>query len=165
MSKDLTPRIGHGYDRHRLVEGKKLILGGIEIKWDKGCDAHSDGDVVAHALTDALLGAIGHPDIGQSYPNDDPEWKDADSSKFVKDAFQRVFDAGYLVSNVDITVLLEGPKVSKYKRKMRENIAYWLTCENTKVNIKGKTGEGVGPVGRGELVECHAVILLVRIDW
>jgi 2-C-methyl-D-erythritol 2,4-cyclodiphosphate synthase len=165
MSRDNNPIIGHGYDRHRLEAGHKLILGGVEIDFDKGCDAHSDGDVLAHALTDALLGSIGQPDIGQLYPNDDPKWKDADSSKFVKDAFQRVFEAGYVVGNIDITVLLEQPKLVKYKKKMRENVAYWLTCQPVKINIKGKTGEGVGPIGRGEAIDCHAVILMVRIDW
>ncbi len=163
--KARPPRIGHGYDLHRLEPERKLILGGVEIESDKGCAAHSDGDVVLHALTDALLGAIGQADIGELFPNDDPKWKDASSDQFVKETFQRVFDAGYVVGNADITVLLEQPKLSPYKKKMREKISYLLTCDINKVNIKGKSGEGIGPVGRGEAVESHAVVLLVQIDW
>ncbi len=165
MSRDNNPRIGHGYDRHRLEAGHKFILGGVEIDSEIGCVAHSDGDVLAHALADALLGSIGQPDIGQLYPNDDPKWQGADSSKFVKDAFQRVFDAGYVLGNVDITILLEQPKIAKYKKTIRDNIAYWLTCESGKVNVKGKTGEGVGPIGRSEAVDCHVVVMIVQINW
>ena len=163
--KDTNPRIGHGYDVHRLTLGRKLILGGIEIESDRGCVAHSDGDVVCHAVADALLGAIGKPDIGQRFPDTDPKWKDAASSEFVKDAFNEVFDFGFVIGNIDVTVLAQEPKISRHKKKMCGSLSRMLTCDAIRVNIKGKTGEELDAIGRGEAIACHAVVLLVRADW
>lgn len=163
--KDTTPRIGHGYDLHRLTPGRKLVLAGIEIESDRGCAAYSDGDVVCHAVADALLGAIGKPDIGQRFPDTDPKWKDAESSLFVKDAFNEAFDFGFVIGNLDVTVLAEEPKIARYKKKMCGSLSRMLTCDKLRVNIKGKTGEGLDAVGRGEAIACHAVVLLARINW
>lgn len=159
-------RIGHGYDLHRLEpiapqgEGKPFILAGVEFDHPKGPVGHSDGDAVSHAVTDALLGAIGEPDIGQLFPDDDPLHEGADSAIFLAEAVRRMKEAGYLVGNLDITVICENPKIGPKKGQMIENLAKTLLCETRQVNIKGKTHEKVDAVGEGRAIEVHAVVLL-----
>ena len=159
------PRVGHGYDLHRLVGGGKLVVCGVELESDRGCVAHSDGDVVFHAVTDAVLGALGGlagwSDIGGLFPDDDPAWAGADSGVFVAEAARRMRGAGYGVGNVDVTVALERPRVGPHKAAMRERLAGALGCSTERVNVKAKTGEGVDAVGRGEAVACWAVVLLI----
>ncbi len=164
----LPYRIGHGYDLHRLEPigegglGRPLVLGGVEIEHDRGPVAHSDGDALLHAVTDALLGAIAAPDIGQLFPDDDPRNESADSKVFLEAAARAVRDAGYCVGNLDATVICERPKLSPFKDLMRANIAAGLGVEVGSVNLKGKTHEQVDAVGRNEAVEVHCVVLLVR---
>ena len=159
-------RIGHGYDLHRLEvqapagEGRAFVLGGVEIEHDRGPVAHSDGDALLHAVTDGLLGAIGEPDIGQLFPNDDPRNESQDSRVFLAEAVKRVRNAGFGVVNIDITVICERPKLSGHKDIMRANVAAGLGVDVSQVNIKGKTHEGVDSIGRGEAVEVHCVVLL-----
>lgn len=161
-------RIGHGYDLHRLEvqepkgTGKAFVLAGIEIEHDQGPVAHSDGDVLLHAVTDAMLGAIGEPDIGQLFPNNDPRNESQDSGVFLVEATKRVADHGYAIVNLDVTVVCERPKLSGYKDLMRANLASGLGVEIGQVNIKAKTHEGVDAIGRGEAIEVHCVVLLVR---
>ncbi len=153
--------IGHGYDIHRLEarEGGKLILAGVTVSDELAAIAHSDGDVVYHALCDALLGAIGAGDIGEVFPNDDPRWKDAASSVFVKDVMERVRHAGFRLSNVDVTLMLERPKIAPHKQQMIANIRQLLEPVSV-VNLKAGTNEGCDSVGRGEAVAAHVVVLL-----
>ena len=161
-------RIGHGYDLHRLEvqapngEGRAFVLGGVEIEHDRGPVAHSDGDALLHAVTDGLLGAIGAPDIGQLFPNDDPRNESQDSRVFLEEAVKRVMGEGFGVVNLDVTVICERPKLSGHKDLMRANVAAGLGIEIERVNIKGKTHEGVDSVGRGEAIEVHCVVLLAR---
>ncbi len=162
MSREF--RSGIGYDSHRLVEGRKLILGGVEIPFDKGLSGHSDGDVVFHALTDALLGAAGLGDIGQHFPPSDPRWKDADSAVFLGQAADAVRERGYRVVNADVVIVLEKPKLAAYRDSIRERIAAVLDVEPDRINVKAKTAEGLGPVGEGLSAEVHAVAMLARLD-
>ena len=155
-------RIGHGFDLHRLASGHQLVIGGEHIESEVGCDAHSDGDVVYHAVTDAVLGALALDDIGQLFPDDDPEWKGADSRVFVSGASKRMRAAGYRIGNVDVTVVLQQPKLSPHKRKIRKNLAQLLGCEMSQINVKGKTHEKVDSLGKGKAIACHAVVLLRR---
>ena len=165
----MTPpyRIGHGYDLHRLEPndehgpGRPFVLGGVEIEHDRGPVAHSDGDALLHAVTDALLGAIGAPDIGQLFPNDDPRHESEDSRVFLVEAARRVREAGYAIGNLDATVICEAPKLSPHKHLMRTNIAAGLDVPVDRVNVKGKTHERVDAVGRNEAIEVHCVVLLV----
>jgi 2-C-methyl-D-erythritol 2,4-cyclodiphosphate synthase len=159
----LTPipyRIGHGYDLHRLQAGGRLMLAGIEAAQGLSPVAHSDGDVVLHALVDALLGAMGLGDIGELFPNTDPKWKDAPSRVFVEEVIKRISDRGYRVLNCDVTILAERPKLKLLKSSMRENIARLLNVEPEQVNVKAGTNEGVDAIGRGEAIAAHAVVLL-----
>lgn len=159
-------RIGHGYDLHRLEvrepegQGRAFVLGGVEIEHDRGPVSHSDGDALLHAVTDGLLGAIGEPDIGQLFPNDDPRNESQDSRVFLAEAVKRVRAAGFGVVNIDVTVVCERPKLSGYKDLMRANLAAGLGVDVSQVNIKAKTHEGVDSIGRGEAVEVHCVVLL-----
>ena len=157
-------RVGQGYDSHRLVEGRPLVLGGVRIEWDKGLAGHSDADVVLHAVTDALLGAAGLGDIGELFPDTDPALKDADSAELTAQVVSQVRAAGWSVSNADVTVLAERPKLSPYKAAMRARIAELLGVGADVVSVKAKTNEGLGPVGRGEAIVCMAVVLLGRAD-
>ena len=157
----LLPRIGHGFDLHRLEPGLPLVVGGVALKHDRGCAAHSDGDVVYHAVTDAILGALGQDDIGQLFPDNDPKWKGADSSVFVREAVMRMDGAGYDLGNLDITVILEAPKLSRRKDVMRMNLAELLHCEASRINLKGKTHEGVDALGENRAIACHVVVMLV----
>lgn len=163
-------RIGHGYDLHRLEPngsdgaGRAFVLGGVEIEHDRGPVAHSDGDALLHAVTDALLGAIGQPDIGQLFPDDDARNESLDSRVFLEEAVDRVSRAGYRVGNVDATVICERPKISIHKELMRTNLASGLGVGVDRVNLKGKTHEGVDAIGRGEAIEVHCVVLLLASD-
>jgi 2-C-methyl-D-erythritol 2,4-cyclodiphosphate synthase len=152
-------RIGHGYDIHRLQQGGKLLLAGVEVAHDMSPVAHSDGDVVLHAVVDALLGAIGKGDIGEMFPNSDARWKNASSRIFVDGAMHEVASMGYSVVNVDITILAERPKLKAYKSKMTEALEQMLGCA---VNIKAGTNETCDAIGRGEAIAAHAVALLTR---
>ena len=155
-----TGRAGTGYDLHRLVEGRPLVIGGVTIPFDKGPFGHSDGDVACHAVTDAILGALGLGDIGRHFPDSDPKWKGADSLALLREATRMVHEAGYEVGNVDITVILERPKIKDVIEQMRQNIAAALATGPDRVSVKGKTNEGVDAVGRGEAIAAHAVALI-----
>jgi 2-C-methyl-D-erythritol 2,4-cyclodiphosphate synthase len=158
----MTTRVGIGYDLHRLVADRPLWLGGVLIPSDRGLLGHSDADVVLHALCDALLGALGQPDIGQLFPDTDPRWRDAASREFVVEALRRVLAAGYQVGNVDIIIHLERPKLGADKERIRESIAQMLGLTADCVGVKAKTNEGLDAVGRGEAIGCWAAVLLDR---
>lgn len=156
-------RIGHGYDVHRLVEGRKLILGGVEIPWDKGLLGHSDADVLLHALSDALLGAAALGDIGQHFPDNDPRYKGADSMELLRQVGLLIREKGYAVSNLDVTVLAQAPKLKPHIPQMRIRIAETLKIPTEAVSIKATTEEGLGFTGAGEGIAAHAVCMLRRI--
>jgi 2-C-methyl-D-erythritol 4-phosphate cytidylyltransferase / 2-C-methyl-D-erythritol 2,4-cyclodiphosphate synthase len=153
-------RAGTGYDLHRLVEGRTLVIGGVVIPSDRGALAHSDGDVACHAATDAILGAASLGDIGRHFPDSDPKWKDADSLGLLREAARLVRQQGHEIANVDITVILERPKIKDAIDQMRARLADALGINAANVSVKGKTNEGVDAVGRGEAVASHAVALL-----
>jgi len=153
-------RVGLGHDIHRLVASKQLVLGGVPIEFDRGLDGHSDADVLLHAVTDALLGATGLGDIGQQFPNSNAQWKDADSSIFVAEAIRAVHDSGWKVENLDATVFAERPQLTEYKAQMQSHIAELLGVATEAVNIKAKTGEKLGPIGREEAIAADAIVLL-----
>ncbi|OPZ82107.1 MAG: 2-C-methyl-D-erythritol 2,4-cyclodiphosphate synthase [bacterium ADurb.Bin431] len=154
-------RIGHGYDVHRLVAGRKLILGGVEIPFELGLLGHSDADVLCHAVSDALLGALALGDIGKHFPDNDPRWQGADSLLLLGQVAALVRERGYSVANLDATLILQRPKVAPYVVRMRENIARALGVMADAVSVKATTSEGMGYEGRGEGASCHAVVLLV----
>jgi 2-C-methyl-D-erythritol 4-phosphate cytidylyltransferase/2-C-methyl-D-erythritol 2,4-cyclodiphosphate synthase len=156
-------RIGHGYDLHTLAAGRPLILAGVTIPFERGLSGHSDADIVCHAVTDAILGAANAGDIGRMFPDTDPQWKGADSIALLKGAAARVREAGYLVSNVDLTVIAQRPKLLPYLDQMRANLAAALDVDASAVSVKGKTNEGVDSMGRGESMACHAVALLEAV--
>ncbi len=160
---DLPYRIGHGFDLHRLEPGRPLIISGLQIEHEVGPVGHSDGDVVYHALTDALLGAVGEPDIGQLFPDTDPAHAGADSSIFLTEAARRIASAGYRLGNADITVVCQRPKLGPHKQAMAQNIVRLLGCDDGQVNLKAKTHEQVDAIGEGRAIACHAVVLLVKI--
>jgi 2-C-methyl-D-erythritol 4-phosphate cytidylyltransferase / 2-C-methyl-D-erythritol 2,4-cyclodiphosphate synthase len=153
-------RSGTGYDLHRLVPGRPLLIGGVHIPFDKGALGHSDADVVCHAVTDAVLGGAGLGDIGRHFPDDDPRWKDAASLDLLARAAALVGGHGFAVNNIDATVILERPKIKDHIETMRANVARALGIEMSQVSIKGKTNEGVDAVGRGEAIAAHAVALV-----
>ena len=153
-------RIGSGYDVHKLVEGRKLILGGVEIPHSLGLDGHSDADVVLHAITDALLGAAALGDIGLHFPDTDDTYKGADSIELMKVAYKKVLDAGYSLGNLDATIIAQKPKLRPYIDKMRENIATALEVSVNQVNVKATTEEKLGFTGREEGISAQAVVLL-----
>lgn len=155
-------RAGIGFDSHRLANGRKLILGGVEIPSEQGLDGHSDADVLLHAITDALLGAAAQGDIGELFPPSDPQWKDADSSIFARYAVELLESYGWSVVNVDAVVVIERPKQLPFRDRMRENIASILKVPVNAVGLKAKSGEGMGPVGKGRLAEAHAVVSIKR---
>lgn len=157
-----APRVGTGYDLHRLVAGRPLVLAGVTLPFDKGPHGHSDGDVLCHALTDALLGAAAAGDIGRHFSNTDPKWKDAAGLDLVSRAVAIVRAAGFAPANADVTVILEQPKLAPQVDAMRANVAAVLGLPVECVSIKGKTNEGVDAVGRGEAIAAHAVAMLVR---
>ena len=153
-------RIGHGYDVHKLVEGRDLILGGVKIPYEKGLLGHSDADVLLHAVSDALLGAAGLGDIGRHFPDTDPRYKGADSLELLRIVGRKVRAAGYRVSNVDVTMIAQRPKLKDYIDRMKENIASVLEIAPDRVNVKATTEEHLGFTGNGEGMSCHAVCLL-----
>lgn len=155
-------RIGLGHDRHRLVAGRPLRLGGVLIPHDAGLEGHSDADVLLHAITDALLGALGLGDIGEWFPNTDPRWAQADSTLFLQSALAEVIRRGWQVANLDCTIHAERPKLSPYKPLIARRLAELLGVDPGSVNVKAKTGERSGPVGREEVIDADAVVLLVR---
>jgi len=155
-------RIGHGFDLHRLEPGLPLVVGGLTLEHDRGCDAHSDGDVVYHAVTDAMLGALALPDIGQLFPDNDPRWEAADSRVFVEEAARQMRDHRFRIGNVDVTVILQRPKLGPHKLTIRDNLAALLGCDADQVNVKGKTHEKVDALGENRAIACHVVALLVR---
>jgi 2-C-methyl-D-erythritol 4-phosphate cytidylyltransferase / 2-C-methyl-D-erythritol 2,4-cyclodiphosphate synthase len=155
-------RIGNGYDLHRLIAGRQLILGGVTIPFEKGLDAHSDGDVVAHAVTDAVLGAAGAGDIGRHFPDTDPAWKGADSIALLSRAAAHVRSEGYVLVNADVVVIAQRPKLVPYLDAIRANLARALGAEVSQISVKGKTNEGVDSMGAGESIAVHAVALLSK---
>ncbi len=156
----VAARIGTGYDLHRLVEGRPLIVGGVSIPSQKGAFGHSDADVVCHAITDAVLGAAGAGNIGQRYPDTDATWKDASSIELLRDSVRHVRAAGFVVENVDVSVVLERPKIAPYVAEIQARVAEALGIDAARVSVKGKTNEGVDAIGRGEAIAAHAVALL-----
>ena len=155
-------RVGTGHDSHRLAEGRPLILGGVRIDHPKGLVGHSDADAVLHAVTDALLGAAGLGDIGDLYPDDDPRWKDADSRHFLTKTLIHLARLGWRVVNLDVTIFAQEPKLGPVKAAIRDSLAALLGLPADAVNVKAKTGERVGHVGRGEALGCHAVVLIEK---
>jgi len=153
-------RVGLGHDTHRLVEGRPLILGGVRIEHPRGLYGHSDADVVLHAVTDALLGAAGLGDIGDAFPDTDPAHKDRDSRFFLEGALTRLNQGGWRVVNVDVTVFAQEPKLGPVKDRIRRNLAELLALPTEAVNVKAKTGENVGHIGRAEAIGCQAVVLI-----
>ena len=153
-------RIGHGYDVHKLVEGRDLILGGVKIDYEKGLLGHSDADVLLHAVSDALLGAAGLGDIGKHFPDTDPQYKGADSLVLLQVVAQRVKEAGYRVSNIDVTMIAQRPKLAPHIPRMVLNIASAVGVEANRVNVKATTEEKLGFTGEGLGMSCHAVCLL-----
>ena len=155
-------RIGHGYDVHRLVEGRPLVLGGVEILWEKGLLGHSDADVLTHAVMDALAGAARLGDIGKLFPDTDPAYAGISSLKLLGEVGRLLRETGYAVVNVDATLLAQAPKVAPYKQTMRENLAGALGIDPEQVNVKATTEEGLGFTGDGSGMAAHAVVLLEK---
>ena len=156
-------RIGSSIDIHRLVENRKLIIGGVEIPSDKGSLAHSDGDVLIHAIVDALIGALGKGDIGEHFSDKDPKYQNINSTYFLECVKKMLSDDGYEILNIDSLVILETPKLKDYKQKMKENIALHLGIDVSKVNVKAGTNEGIGDLGRNEAIEAHATVLIGKV--
>lgn len=153
-------RIGHGYDVHRLVEGRDLILGGVKIPYEKGLLGHSDADVLLHAVSDALLGAAGLGDIGRHFPDTDPKYKGADSLELLRQVYRKISEKGYRVGNIDVTMIAQRPKLKDYIPQMQANIAAAVETAPDRVNVKATTEEKLGFTGTGEGMSCHAVCLL-----
>lgn len=157
-------RVGLGYDSHRFAEGRRLVLGGVEIAHERGLAGHSDADAVAHAVTDALLGAAGLGDIGRHFPPTDEQWRDADSIELLRRAAHLAAERNYQVVNVDVTVVCEAPKIGTHADAMCERLADALVIAPAAVSVKGKTNEGMGWIGAGEGVAAMAVVLVDRVD-
>lgn len=157
-------RIGHGYDVHRLVEGRDLILGGVKIDWEKGLLGHSDADVLLHAVSDALLGAAGLGDIGRHFPDTDPRYKGADSLGLLREVYRKIAEKGFRVGNIDVTMIAQKPKLKDYIPQMQENIAAAVNVTPDRVNVKATTEEKLGFTGSGEGMACHAVCLLEETE-
>lgn len=155
-------RVGLGYDIHKLVEGRRLLLGGVELPFEKGEDGHSDGDVLYHAITDAVLGASGLGDIGSFFPPEEAKWKDADSAELLKTVMKKVYAEGWQIENLDCVIKLEKPKFIPYRQKVIESIASTLDISPEQVFVKAKTGEKLPPVGTSEAVEATVVCLLSK---
>ncbi len=155
-------RMGLGWDNHRIAPGRPLILGGVTVPCDFGLEGHSDADVLAHAITDALLGALALGDIGMHFPDTDPRWKDCDSLLFLKHAHGLAQAQGYEIVNLDSTVILERPKLKDYRQPIREKLAETLRLDLNQVSLKFKTAEKVGPVGEGRSAEAQALVTLCR---
>jgi 2-C-methyl-D-erythritol 2,4-cyclodiphosphate synthase len=158
----LTFRSGQGWDTHRIASGRPLILGGVTIPSEFGLEGHSDADVLSHAITDALLGAIAAGDIGMHFPDTDPRWRGADSLKFLKHACDLAHDSGWRIENVDSTVILERPKLKDFLLAIRQSLADTMGLALDVVSVKFKTAERLGPVGEGKSAEAQAIVILVR---
>mmetsp|Transcript_14988 Transcript_14988/g.24463 ORF Transcript_14988/g.24463 Transcript_14988/m.24463 type:complete len:233 (-) Transcript_14988:472-1170(-) len=161
-------RVGHGFDLHRLellseMPDLRLVLGGIQIDHDRGCVAHSDGDVLLHCVVDAITGALGMPDIGQLFPDNDPKWKGCTSDVFITEACRLMREAGYEIGNIDCTIIAERPKISPHKAAIKGNLAKLLGCTEDVVNVKAKTHEKVDSLGENRSIACHTVVLLMRV--
>ncbi|RDX76902.1 2-C-methyl-D-erythritol 2,4-cyclodiphosphate synthase, chloroplastic [Mucuna pruriens] len=161
-SKVLPFRVGHGFDLHRLEPGYPLIIGGINIPHDRGCEAHSDGDVLLHCVVDAILGALGLPDIGQIFPDSDPKWKGCASSVFIQESVRLMHEAGYEIGNLDATLILQRPKLSPHKDIIKANLSALLGVDSSVVNIKAKTHEKVDSLGENRSIAAHTVVLLMK---
>ena len=157
-------RIGHGYDVHKLVEGRDLILGGVKIDYEKGLLGHSDADVLLHAVSDALLGAAGLGDIGRHFPDTDPKYKGADSLELLREVYRKISEKGFRVGNIDVTMIAQKPKLKDFIPQMQENIAAAVTVSPDRVNVKATTEEKLGFTGTGEGMSCHAVCLLEEVE-
>ncbi len=157
-------RVGSGHDTHRLVEGRPLILGGVTIPHSRGLFGHSDADVVLHAMTDAILGAAGLGDIGDAYPDTDPQWQGADSRLFLAETLAKLKQLGWRLVNVDVTIFAQEPKLGLIKATIRQSLATLLALPVETVNVKAKTGEKVGHIGRGEAIGCHTIVLIERVS-
>jgi 2-C-methyl-D-erythritol 2,4-cyclodiphosphate synthase len=153
-------RVGSGHDSHRLAEGRPLVLGGVNIPHARGLVGHSDADAVLHAVTDAILGAAGLGDIGDAYPDTDERWKGADSRLFLAETLAKLNQLGWQIVNLDVTIFAQEPKLGPIKAAIRESLAKLLAVPRDTVNVKAKTGEKVGHIGRGEAIACHAVVLI-----
>lgn len=151
-------RIGFGYDVHRLTENRRLVLCGVEIPYELGLLGHSDADVAVHALMDAILGALALGDIGHLFPDSDPKYKDADSMELLREVIGKMTESGYVLGNLDITIIAEKPKLAPYIQKMRENLAAAFGCEINRVSVKATTEEGLGLAGKG--IGANAVVIL-----
>ncbi len=156
-------RIGFGYDVHRLVEDRRLVLGGIEIPWDLGLLGHSDADVLVHAIMDGILGALGRGDIGRHFPDSDPAFKDKDSLLMLQDVMLMVKDDGYAINNIDSTIVAQKPKLAPYIDRMREKLSGILYVDIGRINIKATTTEGMGFAGKGEGMEAYSVVSLAKV--
>ena len=157
-------RIGHGYDVHRLVEGRRLILGGVEIPWEKGLLGHSDADVLTHAVMDALAGAARLGDIGKLFPDTDPAYAGISSLKLLEEVGKKLTEKQFLVVNVDVVLLAQAPKVGPYRQQMAENLAAALGIDVEQMNVKATTEEGLGFTGDGSGMAAHAVVLIEKMD-
>ena len=155
-------RIGFGYDVHRLVEDRRLILGGVDIPWERGLLGHSDADVLVHSIMDGLLGALGRGDIGRHFPDSDPAYKDKDSLLMLQEIMLMVKEDGYSINNIDCTIVAQKPKLAPYIDKMREKLSGVLYVDVKRINIKATTTEGMGFTGRGEGMEAYSAVSLVR---
>lgn len=165
MNPNTMPfRVGEGWDVHALVPGRPLMLGGVRVPHHSGLLGHSDADALLHAITDALLGALGLGDIGTHFPDTDPQYQGADSTVLLARALDAVQQRGYRVSNLDCTVIAQAPKLAAYKAAMRQRIADTLQVDVSQVNVKAKTAEKLGPVGQGLSIEARAVVLLTQTD-
>lgn len=158
-------RIGIGYDIHKLVEGRKLILGGVPIPFEKGLLGHSDGDALLHAIADAVFGALSQGDIGKHFPDDDPACKNMDSGKILEKAVMMIEKDGFKISNVDANIIAERPKMGAHFPKMQARVAEILKVNPKQVSLKARSNEGLDAVGRGEAIAVQAVVLLERIKW
>ncbi len=155
-------RIGHGVDTHQLVDGSALVIGGVSIPFEKGSKGHSDGDVLLHAIVDALLGSISLGDIGQHFPSSDDRWKDANSSVFLSHTYSLLSEAGYKIQNIDATITLQEPHLSEYIPKMRTNISTILQMDKDSVSVKATTSDHLGYCGRGEGISATAIALVLK---
>ena len=158
-------RIGQGFDVHALVEGRKLVIGGVEIPYPRGLAGHSDADVLLHAICDALIGAAGMGDIGTHFPDTDPRYRGVDSRELLREVGRRVVANGFTVGNIDSTIVAEAPRMAPYLSRMRENIAQDLGVGAQHINVKAKTAERLGAIGRGEGIAAQAVALLLVPRW
>ena len=157
-------RVGNGFDAHRLVPGRRLVLGGVEIPFDRGLEGHSDGDCLLHAVCDALLGAAGAGDLGQHFPSSEPKWKGTASMVFLKEVARVVDEKGYVLENLDATVIAERPALAPHIEGMRAGLARALGVAVERVSVKAKTADGMGSLGRGEGIAAQAAVLLRRRD-